>query len=407
MDFFDECAKAYVSCITDRSSVTVTISAREANALVRRMSDSGLFVQLIGLHGRYHHTTNTEAVQWIKDFIKQDERFQLPMADQLVLPLRSNTNIEPLKNGALHEIALDSILVEQSQWFQTTEAAVTEIGAEKINFVSVSVDSFVPRSIISKYECHEPEPQQETPILSKPPIEFTSPPESSFQPTPPTTSDICSGDEGSNATPVAVIGMACRFPGAEDLEELWRLISAGKSAVQEVLKDRFNIAETWRNPKSPFWGNFLNDPFDFDHRFFAISSREAKSIDPQQRLWLQVVYEAMEFSGYYSLERDERCQKIGCFVGVGSVDYDDNVASDNATAFSALGTLRAFISGRVSHYFGWSGPSITYDTACSSSAVAIHSACKVRRSFSLLLITHTYQSGFWGFVKSNRSTSWL
>ena len=68
---------------------------------------------------------------------------------------------------------------------------------------------------------------------------------------------------------------------------------------------------------------------------------------------------------------------IGCYLGVGSVDYNDNVVSDNANAISATGTLRASISGRISHFFGWTGPSITHDTACSLSAVAIHSAYKV------------------------------
>lgn len=161
------------------------------------------------------------------------------------------------------------------------------------------------------------------------------------------------------------------------------MICSGVSAVQPLPQGRFNPAVLWRDPKGPFWGNFLRDPDTFDHRFFSISGREARSMDPQQRLLLQVVYEALESSGYYGPRQDGPPSAVGCYVGVGSVDYDDNVASENATAFSAVGTLRAFISGRVSHYFGWSGPSITYDTACSSSAVAIHSACKVS---SMLLI---------------------
>ncbi|KAK0636982.1 putative non-reducing polyketide synthase [Bombardia bombarda] len=123
-------------------------------------------------------------------------------------------------------------------------------------------------------------------------------------------------------------------------------------------------------------GNFLRNPDAFDHRFFNISGRDAKSMDPQQRLLLQVSYEALESSGYCSLPENEKLKDAGCYVGVGSVDYQDNVASENANAFSATGTLRAFICGRVSHFFGWTGPSITFDTACSSSAVAIHSACK-------------------------------
>lgn len=172
---------------------------------------------------------------------------------------------------------------------------------------------------------------------------------------------------------------------AADFLEPIRLKNFGTSSnwggctVGPVPKERFDLSELWREPKGPFWGNFLRDPDTFDHRFFRISSREAKSMDPQQRLILQVTYEAMESAGFQSLGQSD----IGCYIGVGSVDYESNVASENATAYSATGTLRAFISGKVSHYFGWSGPSITFDTACSSSAVAIHSACKVSIECSL------------------------
>lgn len=100
-------------------------------------------------------------------------------------------------------------------------------------------------------------------------------------------------------------------------------------------------------------------------------------MDPQQRLALQVAYEAVESSGYCSLPTSDQERDIGCYLGVGAVDYEGNVASENANAFSATGTLRAFIPGRISHYFGWTGPSMTFDTACSSSAVAISAACKV------------------------------
>ena len=100
-------------------------------------------------------------------------------------------------------------------------------------------------------------------------------------------------------------------------------------------------------------------------------------MDLQQRLTLQVAYEALESSGYCSTAHTSIEADVGCYLGVGSVDYEDNIASHDANAFAATGTLWAFISGRISHFFGWSGPSLTFDIACSSSAVAIHTACKV------------------------------
>lgn len=182
---------------------------------------------------------------------------------------------------------------------------------------------------------------------------------------------------------IAIIGMACRYPEADSLEEFWELLSSGTSVARPLPEDRFKASELSREPKEPFWGNFLDHPDLFDHRFFNISGREARSMDPQQRLLLQVAYEALESSGYFGIHSSpdgSAASDVGCYVGVGSVDYGDNVGSHDATAFSALGTLRAFISGRVSHYFGWNGPSITYDTACSSAAVAIHSAVTVSAS---------------------------
>ncbi|KAL8838460.1 MAG: hypothetical protein Q9170_002135 [Blastenia crenularia] len=176
---------------------------------------------------------------------------------------------------------------------------------------------------------------------------------------------------------IAVVGMACRFPQADSVEEFWQLISSGKTSLSKLPEWRFNPANIAREPKlDTFWGNFLEHPDVFDHRFFEVSGREAKSMDPQQRLALQVAYEALESSGYYHLPAPRMETDLGCYLGVGSVDYEANVASEDANAFSALGTLRSFISGRISHFFGWEGPSITFDTACSSSTVAIHTACK-------------------------------
>lgn len=182
--------------------------------------------------------------------------------------------------------------------------------------------------------------------------------------------------------------MACRFPQADSLDEFWQLLSAGGTAIGTMPVNRFDPADLRREPKLPtFWGNFLRQPDVFDHRLFGISGREAKSMDPQQRLALQVAYEAVEAAGYCGIRSSTTRKEtdVGCYLGVGAVDYEQNVASDDANAFSATGTLRAFISGRISHFFGWTGPSITFDTACSSSAVAIHTACKVGLSQSVFL----------------------
>jgi acyl transferase domain-containing protein/acyl carrier protein/SAM-dependent methyltransferase len=174
---------------------------------------------------------------------------------------------------------------------------------------------------------------------------------------------------------IAVVGMGCKFPGADSVEEYWNLLDAGQSMVTDVPSGRFPGKEHKRSlEKSVFFGNYLDDIASFDNRFFKKSGREAASMDPQQRLLLEVSYQALESAGFFGPR--EQDLDVGIYVGVCASDYNDNVASHPPNAFSTLGTLRAFLTGRISHYFGLTGPSITYDTACSSSAVAIDAACK-------------------------------
>jgi len=175
---------------------------------------------------------------------------------------------------------------------------------------------------------------------------------------------------------IAIIGMAGRFPGAENVEEYWDLLTAGKVMFSKAPEDRFGpSARTVKG--QPFWGNFLKDIESFDHSFFKRSPREAASTDPQHRLLLELAYESLESSGYFA---GPRARDVGVYIGGTCADYDFNVASHPANAYSAVGTLRCFMSGKISHYFGWSAPAMTLDTACSASAVAIHTACIALRT---------------------------
>lgn len=334
-------------------------------------------MQPISLSGRYHHHSHKHVVAVLKNLCEADERFRLPTADCLQLPLRSNSNADVIVSGELHSIALDSILLEQARWFQTVESVLDRSSSANtdIQVFTIGREAFMPTSLAGRTSspCRPYSHSVHTESIQSSPSGLT--PDLS-----PTTNGVYSHDVAMIPdTSVAIVGMACRYPDADSIEEFWNLIHSGGSAVRELPKSRFSVSDLWREPKGRFWGNFLRHPDTFDHRFFGISGREAKSMDPQQRLLLEVAYEAMESSGYFALGNGSQSKDIGCFVGVGSVDYADNISSHDPTAFAALGTLRAFITGRVSHFFGWTGPSITYDTACSSGAVAIHAACKVSR----------------------------
>lgn len=189
-------------------------------------------------------------------------------------------------------------------------------------------------------------------------------------------------DAGSDA--IAVIGLACRLPGAAGPAEFWHLLREGRSAVATAPAERgFTrtlIAETGPDAAARF-GAFLADVGGFDADFFGMSPREAAAADPQQRLVLELAWEAMEDAGLRPAAL--RGSRTGVFVGAIADDY---AALTRARGPRALGrhTLtglnRGIIANRVSYTFDLHGPSLTVDTAQSSSLVAVHLACESLRS---------------------------
>lgn len=304
------------------------------------MKKADITTTAIGLQGSYHHQKHSEVSKALISLYKQHENLQLPEATELRLPLRSTSDADLITTGVLHDVATRLILGQRANWFETVKNTMANLSPDQTAIASFGSETCLPRSLARG--------KQQT------------------RPSEPTATEE-----------IAVVGMSCRFPRSESLEAFWRLLEEGGTCIDTMPMDRFEPAQLQREPKlDTFWGNFIDRPDVFDHKFFGISGREAKSMDPQQRLALQVAYEALSSSGYCSKPSALRVKDVGCYLGVGAVDYEDNVASHTANAFAATGVLRAFITGRISHHFGWEGPSLTVDTACSSSAVAIHTACK-------------------------------
>jgi natural product biosynthesis luciferase-like monooxygenase protein len=190
---------------------------------------------------------------------------------------------------------------------------------------------------------------------------------------------------GSSNESIAVIGMGCRFPGAHGPEAFWELLREGVDAITEVPSDRWNI-DSYFDPTagkpgkmSTRWGGFLEQVDHFDPQFFEISPREAKYMDPQQRVLLEVSWEALEHAGRVP-ERLAGSQ-TGVFIGISNGDYsrlqlDSPVTSD---AYSGTGNAFSIAANRVSYFLDLQGPSWAVDTACSSSLVALHQACESLR----------------------------
>ena len=186
---------------------------------------------------------------------------------------------------------------------------------------------------------------------------------------------------GANNEPIAIVGVGCRFPGANDPAAFWQLLRDGVDAIREVPADRFDQHAFYDpDPAIPGkmntrWGGFLEQVDQFDANFFGISPREALRMDPQQRLLLEVTWEALQDAGQVP-ERLVGTQ-TGVFIGIATNDYGRLQWNDLARidAYAGTGNALSIAANRISYLFDFRGPSIAIDTACSSSLVAVHLAC--------------------------------
>ncbi|MEB3358629.1 MAG: hybrid fatty acyl-AMP ligase/type I polyketide synthase [Synechococcales bacterium] len=170
---------------------------------------------------------------------------------------------------------------------------------------------------------------------------------------------------------IAIVGLGCRFPGADNPAEFWQLLREGRDAISQV-------GDRWQGDRSTQIGGFLRQVDQFDPQFFGISPREASRMDPQQRLLLEVSWEALEYAG---IAPDSLAgSATGVFLGVSSSDYAQlqvrGGGDGQADPYSGTGNAHSIVANRLSYFLDLRGPSLAVDTACSSSLVAIHLACQ-------------------------------
>jgi len=181
---------------------------------------------------------------------------------------------------------------------------------------------------------------------------------------------------------IAIIGMACRLPDANDCDALWRNLAAGKSSVREIPPDRWDWRSYWGDPAKEAnktdckWGAFIDGAYRFDAAFFNVTPREATLMDPQQRVLLELAWACLEDAGYAPLKFNQFL--TGVFVGICNYDYKailDRSARE-IEGYFLTGTANAILPNRVSQFFDFHGPSVAVDTACSSSLFALDHAIK-------------------------------
>ncbi|KAF7592428.1 hypothetical protein BBP40_000276 [Aspergillus hancockii] len=350
---------AYVSVISEARLATLTVLKSDTTDLLEKLKDADFIYAKTALRGPFHCRKREDQTASLLHLFDSDLTFQFPHASQLAFRMRSADGKQFNVDEKLHHAAARAMLTDQADWHKLFTALHESSSGRPSLVICFGSQRFVPKWFMRKLDNR---------LAYAADVDLESN-------TRPATLDALVGHVDDEA--IAVVGMACHFPGGNDLDEFWDTLCAGESQCIEVPSHRVNFDyAAWReNGQQKKWfGNFVQDHDAFDHKFFQKSPRETVSSDPQHRMMLQVAYQAVQQSGYFS--KRGMNQNVGCYVGIGVVDYENNVACHQPTAYTATGNLKSFAAGKISHFFGWSGPGVTIDTACSSSALAVHHACK-------------------------------
>jgi hypothetical protein len=360
--------QAYVSVMSDDSSVTITLPENIEDDFLLQTRAANVQTSHVYLSGSYHTPENQGVYDTLNALVSNQERFSFPNSRDSTDCTAPLVPLPKTKAGFSEADILEAILLKRSDWASSITRTISNLPENTSHTVLVmGLLQCIPTAITRERGLRV--------VVSSKHNSGPSTNNKSIPPVVHTEDTNTRYPYGKDA--IAIVGMGCRFPESDSMEQFWSIIKNGCSTISTVPETRFKV-----NAKDVGWkydGNFLREPDVFDHKFFNISAREAASMDPQQRLALQVAYEALEAAGYFRRPA-ATAGRVGCYLGVASTEYQDNIDSNTPGAFSLVGTIRAFIAGRISHYFGWTGPSLTFDTACSSSLVAIHNACKDIRS---------------------------
>ena len=317
------------------------------------------------IQGMWHtgRVYGMEHVQQIISKIDQEHQLHLPLFSPV-----TGQPLEPSNATSLLEQIMNELLTQTVRWdrsFDPVTQRLKHLSPESVQLVAIQQSHYV-EALVAHWRGEIPTAALSTrhmvpavmsfPLGKSPPADMKS-------------------------SKIAVVGMACRFPGgADDTERFWDLLAQGRDVHSHVPPDRFNVDThvdpTGKNPntsKTPY-GCFVENPGLFDAMFFGMSPREAEQTDPMQRLALVTAYEALERSGYVH-GRGIHPRRVGTFYGQASDDYREVNSGQDVSTYFIPGGCRAFGPGRINYFFEFWGPSFSVDTACSSSLAAIQAAC--------------------------------
>ena len=380
---------AYLAVVFDTTRATVITTESTAPLLSKRLrSEAGAIVHELEMRAHIHSPDPAWSIyaDMVVELCDSMEGLQYADAAEMALPTYNNrAEGKTVQAPNVTEMLVRGILVQQCDWFGTFSAVMQD---RSPLLVTLGLQRCVPPSLMRHVGSHQvfiPEdaerlraekPQTpQTPQLEVP--EPSRIPSSQKQVEHAVSPPVPTPNHDNDKDPIAVVGMSIKTAGADDVAEFAEMLKTGQSQHELIAGDRLPHDALFRedvHSQQNWYGCFVRDSDAFDHKFFKRSPRESAAMDPQGRIALEMAYQAVEQSGYFASSRPDK--HIGVYHGLAAVDYDQNAFSNQPNAFTATGQLRSFISGRLSHYFGWTGPSMTFDTACSSSMVAIHTACR-------------------------------
>ncbi|KAF5010178.1 hypothetical protein FDECE_3671 [Fusarium decemcellulare] len=357
-------SRPYISAYAP-SGVTVSGPPKTLAQLVASPSFKGLVSKSIPIHGAYHAPHLYSQLD-AKSIVSKLYSTATPLSEQIPLLSSTGITLEERSFVTLLEDAVAQALMHPLHWssiLKDVQSCLQETNPEQFTVVPIgsTADNLIYNAL------------KQTPLRSLVP---STPAQSRQTPVEPAP------ESGSKRAKLAIVAMSGRFPGAKDDEAYWDLLFKGLDVHKPVPSLRWD-AQTHVDPTgtakntsaSPF-GCWLDDPAEFDARFFNISPREAPQIDPAQRLALMTAYEAIEQAGIVpDATPSTRPDRVGVFYGVTSNDWMETNSAQAIDTYFIPGGNRAFIPGRINYFFKFSGPSYAVDTACSSSLAGIHLAC--------------------------------
>ncbi|KAM0214770.1 hypothetical protein ACHAQD_008669 [Fusarium lateritium] len=358
-------SKPYISAYAT-NGITVSGPPKRLVQLTQFLSSKGVTSRSIPIYGAYHapHLYSKQDARGIVASLMLNKATAL--SEQI--PLLSSTGSKPEERSfaTLLEDAVAQALLHPLRWgviFDDVQASLADAGSEQFSVVSIgtTAEHLIYTAL------------KKTSLRSLVPETVGQKEQSKVQSVP---------EAGTSKPKLAIVAMSGRFPGAKDNEAYWDLLYQGLDVHKPVPSLRWDqkthvdpTGKTKNTGATPF-GCWLDDPAEFDARFFNISPREAPQIDPAQRLALMTAYEAIEQAGIVpDATPSTRPDRVGIFYGVTSNDWLETNSAQAIDTYFIPGGNRAFIPGRINYFFKFSGPSYAVDTACSSSLAGIHLAC--------------------------------